>query len=52
MKQLDETNRIILTLHFDGYKNDEIAEMCGINKNHVSVKLHRSKQQIVNLLKK
>ena len=32
MKQLDETNRIILTLHFDGYNNDEIAEMCGISK--------------------
>ena len=52
MKQLDETNRSILTLHFEGYKNDEIAEMCGISKNHVSVKLHRSKQQIVTVLKK
>ncbi len=52
MKQLDESNRLILTLHLDEYNNDEIADICGITNNNVSVKLHRAKQQITKLLKK
>jgi RNA polymerase sigma-70 factor, ECF subfamily len=52
LKTLDESDRVIITLHLDGYSNDEIADICGITKNNASVKLYRSKQEIINLLKK
>lgn len=52
IRQLSETDRAIISLHFDGYDNSEIAEILGITGNHVAVKLHRCKQQLTNLLKK
>ena len=51
MRQLSETDRAIISLHFDGYDNSEIAEILGITGNHVAVKLYRCKQQLTNLLK-
>ena len=50
IRQLSETDRAIVSLHLDGYENTEIAEIVGISGNHVAVKLHRSKQQLANLL--
>jgi RNA polymerase sigma factor (sigma-70 family) len=50
IRQLSETDRAIISLHLDGYATFEIAEMMGISPNHVAVKLHRSKQQLANLL--
>lgn len=50
MKQLPEAERMILTLHLEGYKNKEVAEILGITPNHVNVKLHRSKQSLKQLL--
>ncbi|MGZ5222324.1 MAG: RNA polymerase sigma factor [Chitinophagaceae bacterium] len=52
IRQLSETDRAIISLHFDGYDNGEISEILGITGNHVAVKLHRCKQQLTNLLKK
>ena len=52
IRQLSETDRAIISLHFDGYDNSEISEILGITANHVAVKLHRCKQQLTNLLKK
>ncbi len=52
IKQLHEIDRIIITLHLEGYKNPEIAEITGLTTNHVNVKLHRTKQQIISQLKK
>ncbi|MCS7073952.1 MAG: sigma-70 family RNA polymerase sigma factor [Bacteroidia bacterium] len=46
IKTLSEIDRTIITLHLDGYQNEEIAELCGISKNHVAVKLHRIKQAL------
>jgi len=51
IRQLSETDRAIISLHFDGYDNSEISGILGITANHVAVKLHRSKQQLTNLLK-
>ncbi|MGB0524564.1 MAG: RNA polymerase sigma factor [Flammeovirgaceae bacterium] len=52
IKKLNEIDRMIITLHLDGYKNGEIAEITGLKVNHINVKLHRVKQQIIEGLKK
>lgn len=52
IRLLSETNRAIISMHLDGYENSEIAEFMGISLNNVSVKLHRCKEQIGNLLKR
>ena len=49
--QLNEIDRMMITLHLDGYQNDEIAEITGLSKNNVAVKLHRVKNEIVSKLK-
>ena len=49
--QLNEIDRMIVTLHLDGYENEEIAEITGLTKSNVAVKLHRSKNEIVQKLK-
>jgi RNA polymerase sigma factor (sigma-70 family) len=51
IRQLAETDRAIISMHLDGYDNAEVAEVIGISNNHVSVKLHRIKQQLANILK-
>jgi len=51
IRQLQETDRALVCMHLDGYENAEIAAVLGISVNHVSVKLHRSKQQLGNFLK-
>ncbi len=51
IRQLSETDRAIISMHLDGYDNGEVSEMLGISLNHVAVKLHRIKQQLVNYLK-
>ncbi len=50
IRQLAETDRALISMHLDGYENNEIAEVLGISANHVAVKLHRCKQQLTNLL--
>lgn len=51
LKQLNEIDRSLITLHLDGYDNGEIAEIIGITRNHVGVKIHRIKNELMNLLK-
>ena len=51
IKQLNEIDRVIITLHLDGYNNEEIAEVTGLNKNNTTVRLHRAKQSVVQRLK-
>lgn len=51
IRQLQETDRAVVCMHLDGYENAEIAAVLGISLNHVSVKLHRIKQQLGNFLK-
>lgn len=51
IKQLDEVDRMLMSLHMDGYKNGEIAEISGMTTNHINVKLHRLKAKIVEQFK-
>ncbi len=51
IRRLQETDRAVVCMHLDGYENGEIAAVLGISLNHVSVKLHRIKQQLGNFLK-
>ncbi len=50
IKQLPETDRMIINLHLEGYKNPEIAEIMGITANHINVKLHRIKNVLTQTL--
>ncbi|MEM6316028.1 MAG: sigma-70 family RNA polymerase sigma factor [Bacteroidota bacterium] len=50
VRQLHQVDRMIMTLHLEGYKNGEIAEITGLTLNHINVKLHRLKNQIINQL--
>ena len=51
IRQLPEIDRMIITLHLDGYENEEIADITGLTKNNVAVKLHRIKEAITKKLK-
>lgn len=51
IRKLDEVDRTIMTLHLDSYKNQEIAEILGMKVNHVNVKIHRLKKQIIESFK-
>ena len=52
IKKLDKVDRMLMTLHMDGYANPEIAEITGMTTNNVTVKLHRLKIKIVEQFKK
>ena len=52
IRSLEEIDRMLITLHLDGYKNKEIAEITGMTTNHINVKLHRIKGNIVSAFKK
>ena len=51
VRRLPETDRAIISMHLDGYEHAEIAAVTGISNNHVAVKVHRIKQQLINYLK-
>ena len=51
IRKLVETDRIIITLHLEGYDNPEIADILGISSNYVGVKLFRIKNQLQTFLK-
>jgi RNA polymerase sigma-70 factor (ECF subfamily) len=46
IRELNELDRMIITLHLDGYENEEIAEITGLTKNNIAVKLHRIKDGV------
>lgn len=50
IKTLNETDRGIIMLHLEGYDNTEISEIAGISKSNTGVKLHRIKQQLIQIL--
>lgn len=51
IRELNEIDRMIISLHLDGYENEEIADISGLTKNNVAVKLHRIKESITKKLK-
>lgn len=52
IRQMDEVDRTVMTLHLDGYQHKEIAEILGMTANHVNVKIHRLKKYLIDTLKK
>lgn len=46
VRALPVQSRQVLTLSLEGLSYDEIAEVCGMTKNHVGVVLKRAKQSI------
>lgn len=51
IKTLNDIDKTIITLHLEDYNHEEIAEITGLSKNNITVKLHRIKNQISTLLK-
>jgi RNA polymerase sigma-70 factor, ECF subfamily len=51
IRELNEIDRMIITLHLDGYENEEIGDISGLTKNNVAVKLHRIKEVLFKKLK-
>lgn len=47
IKKLDEVDRMIISLHLDGFSNKEIAEITGLTANNAGVKLHRIKERLI-----
>jgi len=52
IKTLNDIDRMLITLHLDGYKHKEISEITGMTANHVTVKIHRLKAEIIHKFKK
>ncbi|TFF40791.1 RNA polymerase sigma factor [Mucilaginibacter psychrotolerans] len=52
IRRLAEVDRVVITMHLEGYGNPEIAEVLGINANYIGVKLHRVKNQLQTILRK
>jgi len=50
IRQLNEIDRMVITLHLDGYGNDEIADIAGLTANNIGVKLHRIKNELNKIL--
>jgi len=52
IKAMNEVDKMLITLHLDGYKNIEISEITGMTQNNINVKLHRIKTAIIEQFKK
>lgn len=50
LKQLDDSEKAIITLYLEELSYLQIAEITGINENYVGVKLNRIKNKIQKLL--
>lgn len=50
LKQLDDSEKAIVTLYLEELSYQQIAEITGINENYVGVKLNRIKNKIQKLL--
>lgn len=46
IKLLSDVDKTIITLHLEDFDNGEIAEITGLTKNNVGVKMHRIKEQL------
>ncbi len=51
IKSLNPVDKMIISAHLDGFSNPEIAEITGLEKNHVGVKLHRIKDYLVKKMR-
>ena len=51
IRELPKIDGSVVLLHLDGLSYDEMAEILGISKSSVGVKLNRAKKQLARLLK-
>ncbi|MCE2497018.1 MAG: sigma-70 family RNA polymerase sigma factor [Flavobacteriales bacterium] len=51
IRELDELDRAVVTLHFDGYDYGEISAITGLSASNVRVRLHRIKKRITKKLR-
>ena len=51
IRTLDDVDKMIITLYLEGFKNNEISEITGINTNNVNVKIHRIKAKFMKHIK-
>lgn len=52
IRTLSEIDRGLILLHLEGYDNSEISEIAGISRTNTGVKLHRIKQNLIEILNK
>lgn len=52
IRQLEDTEKAIVSMYLDGFKNFEMADIMGISKNHLNVRLHRIKKKLRTILNK
>jgi len=52
IKQIDNVDKTMITMHLDGFSNSEIADFMGISINNCNVKLFRIKKKLTNTLKR
>jgi len=50
IKRLDEVNKMVITLHLEGFGNREISEITGMTSNTIGVRLHRIKEHLTRLM--
>lgn len=50
IRSLNEIDRMMITLHLDGYGNDEIADITGLKPGNVGVKLFRIRTTLTSIL--
>lgn len=51
IKSFNQIDRMLISLHLEGYKNQEVAEITGMTSNHINVKIHRLKAKIIEQFK-
>ncbi|MDO5978471.1 RNA polymerase sigma factor [Flavivirga spongiicola] len=51
IRQLDDAEKAIISLYLDGVDHSEIADIMGITKNNVGVRLNRIKNKLKTLIK-
>ncbi len=51
IKTLPKVERMIITLHLEGYANHEVADIAGISKENTAVKIHRIKKLLTKKIK-
>ena len=50
IRQLNKIDRMIMILHLEDYTHEEIAAITGMTKNNVTVRLHRQKEKLKDML--
>jgi RNA polymerase sigma-70 factor (ECF subfamily) len=46
IKQLDDVNKMVVSLYLEGFGNKEIADITGMSANTIGVRLHRIKETL------